>query len=87
MLKLADTAIRQYRRRDGRVAFRLRSLLIKSGRTGFRPSAYLRSISGSVTLSSDLRVEFDELAFSEYCIHRGGFMTYDFGPRELQIWT
>jgi hypothetical protein len=78
MLKLADTAIRQYRRRDGRVAFRLRSyLVIKSGGIGFRLSAYLRNTSGSVTLSSGLRVEFNELAFSEDCIHRGGFMMYD----------
>lgn len=86
MLTLADSTIRQYRRGDGRVAFRLRSYLLIEG--SFRLSAYLRSISARLTLSTGERIELDEISFAENCMYRAGVMMYDFwasGIADLEV--
>lgn len=77
-LSLADTSVRQYRRLDGLVAFRLRSRLMIETATTFRLSAYLRTISGHLTLSSGMVVLLDEIAFSEDSLYRLGVMVHDF---------
>ena len=77
-LFLADTSIRQYRRRDGRVAFRLRSYLMIETTTTFRLSAYLRNISGFLKLSAGTLVPLQEFGVSENCIYRRGVMMHDF---------
>ncbi len=87
-ISLADTSIRQYRKRNGAVAFHLRSYLMIETTAGFRLSAYLRSISGRLTLSSGVVVPLDEIMFSEDCRYRLGVMVHDFwasgtAPMEL----
>jgi len=52
MLRLADTSIRMYRRKDGRVSLRLKSYLLVESAVGFRLSAYLRCISCSLQFAS-----------------------------------
>lgn len=85
---LADTSVRQYRRRDGRVAFRLRSYLMIETTAGFHLSTYLKEISGELTLSTGERIPMEEIAFSDACIHKMGVMMHDFwaaGTSELKI--
>lgn len=64
-LTLADTSIRMYRRKDGRVSLRLRSHLMVNTTVTFRLSAYLRNISCHLTWGSGHEVEFDEVGFTE----------------------
>jgi hypothetical protein len=75
---LADTSIRQYRRRDGRVTFRLRSFLMVETNTTFSLAAYLRSISGVLTLSDGTVVPMDDCGVSEECLYRQGVMMHAF---------
>lgn len=65
MLRLADTSIRMYRRKDGRVSLRLKSYLLVETNAGFRLSAYLRDISCRLRLASGQEIEFDEVAYTE----------------------
>jgi hypothetical protein len=65
MLRLADTSVRMYRRKDGRVSLRLKSYLMVDTNVGFRLSAYLRSISCHLRFASGEEVEFDRVAFTE----------------------
>lgn len=65
MLRLADTSIRMYRRKDGRVSLRLKSYLLVESDVGFRLSAYLRSISCRLKFASGEEIEFDEVAYTE----------------------
>lgn len=65
MLRLADTSIRMYRRKDGRVSLRLRSYLMVKSNIGFRLSAYLREISCRLTLASGKVIEFEQISYTE----------------------
>lgn len=65
MLNLADTSIRMYRRKDGRVSLKLRSYLLVHTNTGFRLSAYLRDMSCQVELASGQIIKFEEISFTE----------------------
>ena len=65
MLKLADTSIRMYRRKDGRVSLRLKSYLLIESTVGFRLSAYLRFIPCKLRLASGKEIEFKEVAYTE----------------------
>lgn len=74
---LADSAIRMYRRRDGRVSLRLRSYLMIETRTTFSLSAYLREISGNIALSGGEVVPLDEISFSHDSVYDLGVMVHD----------
>jgi hypothetical protein len=65
MLRLADTSIRMYRRKDGRVSLRLKSYLLVESKVGFRLSNYLRSISCHLRFASGKEIEFDEVAYTD----------------------
>jgi len=65
MLKLTDTSVRMYRRKDGRVSLRLKSYLLVESSVGFRLSAYLRSISCHLRMASGKEIEFEEVAYTE----------------------
>lgn len=65
MLRLADTSVRMYRRKDGRVSLRLKSYLLVTSNVSFRLSAYLRSISCHLRFASGQEIEFDEVAYTE----------------------
>lgn len=77
-ISLADSSIRMYRRRDGRVSMRLRSYLMIETETTFRLAEYLHSISGGITLSDGESLPFDEIGFSHDSISRLGVMVHDF---------
>lgn len=65
MLRLADTTVRLYRKRDGRASYHLRSYLLVDANAGFRLSAYLKSISCRLTWTSGDIVQFDDIGFTE----------------------
>lgn len=79
MLRLADTSIRLYRKRDYAVAVRLRSFLMVQSKNagGFRLSAYLNQFDCSVTLEDGQRIALDS-SYSCDCMHRMGYMIHDF---------
>ena len=79
-MRLADTSIRLYRKRDGLVSVRLHSYLMipcESGK-GFRLSAYLNGLQGSVKLESGQRINFDELSYTDDCLYRMDHMIHEF---------
>ena len=61
MLRLADTSIRMYRRKDARVSFKLRSYLMVRSDIGFSLSDFLRDISCRLTLVSGRVIEFERV--------------------------
>ena len=65
LLKLADTTIRLYRKKDGKVSVKLRSYLLVSTNAGFRLSTYLKGISLELKFSSGEIVSFHEIAFGD----------------------
>jgi hypothetical protein len=78
MLRLADTSIKIYRKRDGRLSLKLRSYLMIPTNTGFRLSAYLRSMSGRLEFPAGESLELDSIAKTEGCAYEMGHMVHDF---------
>lgn len=80
MIRLADTAIRLYRRKDGRVSLRLRSYLMVKTNCTFRLSAYLKAISCSLKLPNRDSVVFDEVGYADptWCNYELETMVHEF---------
>lgn len=80
MLRLADTSVRLYRRRDWSVAVRLRSHLMihAKGGTGFRLSAYLNQFDCSVTLEDSQQVQLDDYSYTYDRLYRMDHMIHEF---------
>ena len=88
-MRLSDTSIRLYRKRNGSVSVRLRSFLMIDckGSEGFKLSTYLNTIEGSVRFDSGQLVEFDQISYTETCLFRLGHMIHDFwasGSAEME---
>lgn len=64
MIKLSDTSVRLYRKKDGRVSVKLRGYLLVNTNVGFSLSAYLKDISLSLKLASGEQLQFQEVSFS-----------------------
>src|SRR5262245_48733897 len=80
MLRLADTSIRLYRKKNGRVSFRLRSYLMVDTDVGFKLSAYLKDISCHLTLNSGRIIDFQDVSYSDsvLCKFENNTMVHDF---------
>lgn len=78
MLRLADSSVKIYRKRDGRLSLRLRSYLMVATNTGFRLSAYLRSISGRLEFPGGEAVELDDISFTDDCRYELETMIHGF---------
>jgi hypothetical protein len=80
MINLADTSIRLYRKKDGKVSVKLRSYLIIESNIGFKLSAYLKHISVFLTLSNNKLIELNEISFSDEinCKLQLNTMVHDF---------
>lgn len=65
MLRLADTSIRLYRKKNGKVSVRLRSYLMIETNTSFYLGTYLKDISCVLTFSNGETMVFDDVAFAE----------------------
>ena len=63
MIKLADTTIRLYRKKNGKVSVKLRSYLMVHTNAGFSLSAYLKGISLELMFSSGEIISFHEITF------------------------
>lgn len=77
MLKLADTSIRLYRKKDGTVSVRWKSFLIIHAKQGFRLSAYLSRFDCSVTFSGGMTVKFDDISYTEECLYEMEHMVHE----------
>ena len=77
---LAGTSVRLYRKRNGTVSVRLRSFLMIhcKGGNGFKLSAYLNKLVGSITLDTGECVIFDELSYTESCLYKMEHMIHEF---------
>jgi hypothetical protein len=80
MLRLVDTSIRLYRRRDWSVAVRLRSYLMIhcKGKRGFRLGAYLNQLDARVTLQDGQVVLLDEYSFVDAPVFEMDYMIHEF---------
>ena len=80
MLRLADTSIRLYRKKNGKISLHLRSYLIVTTNAGFRLSAYLKEISCRLTLPSGEVIVFDKISYSDdlTCKYELNTMVHDF---------
>ena len=80
MLRRADTSIRLYRKKNGKVSFRLRSYLIIKTTVGFRLSAYLKDISCQLTLTTGEIITFPNVSYSDWTFgkYEGDTMVHDF---------
>ena len=80
MLRLADTSIRLYRKKDGKVSLRLRSYLMVKTNASFRLSAYLKDISCKLTFPSGEVVVFNDISYTDAltCKYELETMVYDF---------
>jgi len=78
MLRLADTSIRLYRKKNGKVSLRLRSYLMVNTNIGFRLSAYLRNIQCKVTLPSGEIIEMNDISYSDTCDYALETMVHQF---------
>jgi hypothetical protein len=82
---LADTSIRQYRRKDKRVALRLRSYLMIEG-GGFRLGAYMRAFSGYVEREDGDVVELHEISFTDGYLRQHNIAVHDFWAFGIAEW-
>jgi hypothetical protein len=71
MLRLADTSLRLYRKRDWSVAVRLHSyLMIHAKGGGFRLSTYLNKFDCTVTFESGETIHLDDYSYTYDCLYR-----------------
>lgn len=80
MLRLADTSIRLYRKKDWSVSVRLHSYLMIhcKGETGFRLSAYLNQFDCWVTFEDGQRVKLGDYSYTDGCLFRMEHMIHEF---------
>lgn len=77
MLRLADTSIRLYRKKNGTVSVRWRSYLMIHTNLGFRLSAYLNKFDCVVSIADGPTVHFDEVAYTEDGIYKMDHMVHE----------
>ncbi len=79
MLRLADTSVRLYRKRDWSVSVRLHSyLMIHSKGGGFRLSTYLNQFECSLTFPTGEMVALDDYSFTYDCLYQMDHMIHEF---------
>ncbi len=78
-LRLADTSIRLYRRRDWSVSVRLHThLMIPCKGRGFHLHTYLNRLDLSVELNDGQIVELGEYSYTDECIFEMDHMIHEF---------
>jgi len=79
MIRLADTSIRLYRKKDWSVSVRLHShiMIHCRGGKGFRLSAYLNQFDCSVTFEDGRKVRLDEYMYTDDCLFRMDHMIHE----------
>lgn len=65
MLNLADTSIRLFRKKNGKVSVKLRSYLMIETDVSFRLGSYLRDISCTLALPEGEPIKFDDVSITE----------------------
>src|SRR5204863_570042 len=85
MLRLADTSIRLYRKKNGKVSLHLRSYLMIKTNVGFRLSAYLKDISCKLTFTTGEVVTFADVSYCDwtFCQYEKDTMVHDFWARAI----
>ena len=80
MLRLSDTSIRLYRKKDWSVAVRLRSHLMIhcKGGSGFRLSTYLNQFDCSVTFEDGQCVQISDYSYTYDCMFLMDHMIHEF---------
>lgn len=77
-IRLADTTIRLYRKKDGKVSARLHSfLMVHAKNRGFRLSTYLTKLTFTLTLDSGERIELDDYQYTYDCLYRFDHMIHE----------
>lgn len=78
MIRLSDTTIRLYRKKNGLVSVRLHSHIIVHAKDGgFSLSAYLNQFDCSVTLDSGELIPLSDYRYTYHCIYKMDHMIYE----------
>lgn len=79
MLRLADTTIRLYRKKDWSVAVKLHTHLMIhcEDERSFRLSAHLNKFDCTVTFENGTTVKLEDYAYTENCLHRMGHIIHE----------
>lgn len=80
MLNLADTSIRLYRKKNGKVSVKLRSYLMVETNVSFRLSEYLKDITCTLTFPNEKTIEFDDVTLTDdlVCKYQHNIMVHGF---------
>jgi hypothetical protein len=79
VLRLADTSVRLYRKRDWSVAVRLHTyLMIHCRNSGFRLAAYLNQFDCTITLEDSQRVPLGDYGYTDEYLFRMDHMIHEF---------
>ena len=74
-LDLADSSVRAYRKRDGRISLHLRSYLMVRTTVAFRLRHYMKSIDCQLMFEDGSTIPFDTISYSTCTICRFAFQT------------
>ncbi len=78
MIRLADTSIRLYRKKNGTVSVRLHTyMMIHAKKYGFRLSTYLNQFNCMLTLSSGQKICMDEYFYTDACLYEMDHMVHE----------
>jgi hypothetical protein len=79
MIRIADTSIRLYRKRDWSIAVRLHSYLMIhcKGGHGFRLHAYLNQFDCWITFEDGRRIVLEDYSYTNDCLYRLDHMIHE----------
>jgi hypothetical protein len=65
-LRLADTSVKAYKKRNGNISLHLKSYLmaIAKGGAGYSLTSYLKNIECYITLEDNTQIKFEEISIS-----------------------
>lgn len=88
-LDLADTSIRAYKKRSGKVSLHLRSYLLVKTNTNFSLSYYIKSINCLLILEDGTEIPFDNTSISVHTICKDAFqvMAYNFQASTVTVFS
>lgn len=80
MLRLSDTSVKAYKKRNGNISLHLNSHLmaISKDMSGYRLTHYLKDIRCYLTLENKEKIELEDISISVNCIYGFETMVYSF---------
>ncbi len=88
-LYLSDTSVRLYRKKDGKVSFRLHSYIMVDAQKGtFSLSAYMNQFDCTLQLTTGEIVDLSSIRYTATCTHSMDYMMHELwasGETEMEV--